>query len=464
MQFIYIIFFFFSLCMASAGTSYSKSPIIINEILFNPTGTDAGKEWIELANPSNETISVSGWTILNKTGKAIAILPNWDMPGNSYLIVHFGNGTNNDNFRDGTGHYFTNSAIDILNNTKDECGLFNTMPSNSSIIDFVSWSRDGSLSEGESYSYALSARRWISGDYLNINWTENNVTCGESIGRDRNSTDTNKADDWSTHGGINAYFKTPGSANRGPLFSVNDGIHLTQTEANIILIHYGFDITNSSHKVVGTSQNESETLVKAIHNFNATYGNNTILFNGMGIFHWKRINLSSSKVDIKINLSSDYGEQITIDYSSAESKSNNLFRNAYEIINCAYHIQNRSFNYHEESKADVIKLGENTFLTRTNQSIYDDSRISYKRIFEKAIIHSDIHRETWINGTGLSNLGKNTTYSVHFKTYYNSSDPSAYELIFDKYDIKDESGKNLTLVDKGYYKKNNINMNLSKIS
>jgi hypothetical protein len=37
--------------------------IMINEVELNPAGNDNGEEKVELYNPSNNIINVSGWTI-----------------------------------------------------------------------------------------------------------------------------------------------------------------------------------------------------------------------------------------------------------------------------------------------------------------------------------------------------------------------------------------------------------------
>lgn len=457
-----LIFFSLSLCFAVIGTA--EKNIVINEILFNPSYKDAGKEWVELYNPTNNTTNINGWTISNRTGAVIVTLPNWNISRNGYLVVHFGNGTNEGNFTDGIGNYYTNKSIESFNNTKDDCALYTKIPNASAIIDFVSWSDVGTQPNDKAYDYAVKAGIWNASDYLDINWTKNAALDGESIGRDGKSTDTNTAKDWCNQGGIDAYFPTPGSPNQGPLFSIDKEIFLTQTVANINLIHYGFNIINSSHEIIRKFENENDTYVDASHNFIATYDNNTILFNGVGIFHWKKINQSTSQVDLRINLTSDYGEQITINYSLEEIKSNNLLSHTYEIVNSTYSIQNESLSYYAESQIDAKKLSNNILLTTTNQSINDNSRINYKRIIEKVIIHSDVYRETWINSSDFSKLGNNTSSSMHFNTSFDSNDPSSYESVFDKYVIRDESGKNLTLVDKGYQRKDNINENLSKIS
>jgi len=48
------------------------STVIISEVMANPDGTDAGKEWIELANTTSQAISLEDWGI--STGKKNQIL------------------------------------------------------------------------------------------------------------------------------------------------------------------------------------------------------------------------------------------------------------------------------------------------------------------------------------------------------------------------------------------------------
>ena len=36
--------------------------VLINEVLYDPAGSDGGGEWIELCNSGTETIDISGWT------------------------------------------------------------------------------------------------------------------------------------------------------------------------------------------------------------------------------------------------------------------------------------------------------------------------------------------------------------------------------------------------------------------
>ena len=37
--------------------------LLVSEVLYNPTGDDAGKEWVELFNPTDQPIDLTGWTL-----------------------------------------------------------------------------------------------------------------------------------------------------------------------------------------------------------------------------------------------------------------------------------------------------------------------------------------------------------------------------------------------------------------
>jgi hypothetical protein len=141
-----------------APASASDS-IVIDEIMFNPMVDDSGREWIEIHNNGTETQNTNGWTISNRTGAVAATLPNWDFSGGTYLVVHFGSGTDDNNFTDGNGHFYTNDSIAVFNTAEDECVLCNAAPSTPSIIDFVSWCSDGPYFAGIAHGYAVSAGR-----------------------------------------------------------------------------------------------------------------------------------------------------------------------------------------------------------------------------------------------------------------------------------------------------------------
>lgn len=191
----------------SASVSASDN-IVINEIMFDPMGNDAGNEWIELYNNGTETQNINGGTISNRIGEIAATLPAWDFPVGAYLLVHFGTGTNDNDFSDGSGSFYTGTNVEIFDNTEDEVALYSGTPGASTIIDFVSWCFDGDYNLGPAHDYAVNANIWDHSEYFGVMPYEN-----ESIGRDMHSTDTNLPSDFWIHGGFHACIPTPEERN-----------------------------------------------------------------------------------------------------------------------------------------------------------------------------------------------------------------------------------------------------------
>jgi hypothetical protein len=209
---------FLPVCETVAIGEYS---MVINEVMFYPDTTDTAHlrnhEWVELFNYGN-TANTGGWVISNRDATQDAVLPGWDFPESTYLVVHFTTGTNDNDFSDGEGDYYEGSA-DVFADSMDECALYAGSPSASTIIDFMNWSESFTYSPGQAYDHALSANIWTPDDYFTpvdtaniyaeIDW----VTSGESMGRDSSSTDTDNSVDWATFGGADAIYSTPGAVN-----------------------------------------------------------------------------------------------------------------------------------------------------------------------------------------------------------------------------------------------------------
>ncbi len=114
----------------------SADAIVINEIMYDPYGTEKGKEWIELYNNEAETINLTGWTI---DGKAI---PETIIQPSEYLII-----ANNDTkFKE----FYPNVNCDVVKVTisLNNAGEFICIKNSSqALIDCVNyssgWGADG---------------------------------------------------------------------------------------------------------------------------------------------------------------------------------------------------------------------------------------------------------------------------------------------------------------------------------
>lgn len=77
----------------SLETLISTNPatyIIINEVEMNPVGSDSGFEWVELYNPTNETVDISLWWVTSTAGTPYGQYIPWgtEIESNEYYILY----------------------------------------------------------------------------------------------------------------------------------------------------------------------------------------------------------------------------------------------------------------------------------------------------------------------------------------------------------------------------------------
>jgi len=65
--------------------------VIINEVEANPAGDDAGNEWVELYNPSNTAVDISGWQVSSTKGQTanITISQGTILQAGKYKIITY---------------------------------------------------------------------------------------------------------------------------------------------------------------------------------------------------------------------------------------------------------------------------------------------------------------------------------------------------------------------------------------
>jgi len=204
-----------SFCLGSISIAgQAATPrVVLNEILFDPSGADGGGEWIELYNAGDTPVSLWHWTIANCGGK-IAELPNWRLPSKGFLVVRFGVGENDADFSDGSGSYCTGQREPVLDNEQDEIALYRGAPSRDTIVDFVAYAFSGNYRPGAAHADAIAAKIWAAGTYFDA---VEFIREGDSIGRTGNADDRNAPSDWCGDGGVHADGPTPGKRNESEL-------------------------------------------------------------------------------------------------------------------------------------------------------------------------------------------------------------------------------------------------------
>jgi hypothetical protein len=138
--------------------------LIITEVLYDPIGKESEEEFVEIYNPTDETVNLSGWIIEDNAG-------SWSFPGVEIISLSYYRIS-----RDNTGFSTLHGCdpdIDTftrgLNNGGDQLMLKN----GEDIIDFVAW--------GEGYDDA---------------YPEWNLDVEEGKTISRNIVDTDSASDW----------------------------------------------------------------------------------------------------------------------------------------------------------------------------------------------------------------------------------------------------------------------------
>ena len=130
-------------------TQQSQANLVINEVMYDPSINDNYYEWIELYNPTNKSINLTGWSISDNSGKDF-IEGNSDngngtiiIPPESYALItdHGTKFYNNYSVSNNTVKLYIDDASigNGLGNTGDKILLIDNQ---SKIIDCVEWIKD----------------------------------------------------------------------------------------------------------------------------------------------------------------------------------------------------------------------------------------------------------------------------------------------------------------------------------
>lgn len=124
--------------LAEAGDS-----MLITQVLYNPLGSESGGEAIELYNPTESAVNLSGWVLATETSDTDVVFPAGAVirPYGYFLVTDAGWGTaRDDSGWPGSDHEETLT----LNNLDSGLGLV----FNSTIIDSVGWGNAANIKPG----------------------------------------------------------------------------------------------------------------------------------------------------------------------------------------------------------------------------------------------------------------------------------------------------------------------------
>lgn len=152
------------------GYTVSPTPVVIQEVLVDPVGANAGNQFVELFNSSNLTVDVGGWMLTD--GTSSHTFPyGFNVAAGERVVIHVGasgTDTNADQFSPSFAELQATGSMVLLRNAND-------------LVDFVEWGADNQNFEGT----ADQNGEWTAGDFVlnaaeglsyNYDGTANNST------------------------------------------------------------------------------------------------------------------------------------------------------------------------------------------------------------------------------------------------------------------------------------------------
>lgn len=189
-------------CIVFAAIPFSvfASSVVINEVMFDPEGSDTGGEWIELYNASEKEVDISGWEIYPDGIGYITIPNGFSIGAKKFTLIHLRTTGNNSS----TDIYQATSSSN-MSNTSGSVALFSAEPRGKDTIKgFVQWGKGGETWE----SSAMDAGLWEKGMFVDIG----SFSEGNSLALQTDGTASSGKNAWHISG-----ISTPKTANSGSI-------------------------------------------------------------------------------------------------------------------------------------------------------------------------------------------------------------------------------------------------------
>ena len=154
--------------------------VVINEVLYDPEGTDTGKEYVILYNNGDLPVDLTNWD-LDPSSANYFTFPVFTLNAKSLVTIHIGtSGTNN------TTDLYDNGSTN-MSNTAGPIALFNsTTHSKTTIVDYIEYGAAGQTNE----SKAIDAGIWTANTFIP------DANEGKAIKLKTDGADTNSPSDW----------------------------------------------------------------------------------------------------------------------------------------------------------------------------------------------------------------------------------------------------------------------------
>jgi cardiolipin synthase len=272
----------------------SEVDVVINEIMYDPAGSDDGYEWIELYNNGTNAVNITNWVITDQDGDDDFIFPEMIFPINAYVVITTGEGMNDTDFSDGVANLFFGINTSFLTNTGDDVLLKNET------------------------GYGIDYVAFLSGVSVDLpppelNWSGPNPSAseGNSISLHPNGIDSDSGSCWEESD------PTPGKTNA----------HLYDIHPEILEIrHYPINPT-SSEDVSITASVIDDWSIKSVILFysinNAANFSTPMIYEGMNYSAQIPAQVEGTVIEYQINATDD-AEQCTTSFRYSYAHSDSL--------------------------------------------------------------------------------------------------------------------------------------------
>ena len=147
------LFFIFPLEVLGAG-------IVVNEVMFDPTGTDTALEWVELYNSGETSENLAGWQLYPDGIGYFSFPAGFILESKKFVVVYVRTSGQNS-----SSTLYHPAASSNMGNTSGSIALFSGEPRGKDTIkDFVEWGKGGETWE----TAASDAGIWEKGVFVDL--------------------------------------------------------------------------------------------------------------------------------------------------------------------------------------------------------------------------------------------------------------------------------------------------------
>jgi hypothetical protein len=203
-----------------------------------------GYQWVELYNAGTNATNLSSWSLSDNDGNSFNLTGAGEIPAGGYLICHLGQ----------TGPNSSTNVYDSPGGFLGDTDDLALMDNSNNIIDYVAWGGD----VGTDDDLAVTRGEWTGGTYVDTSLLNDN----ETIGRDKDSNDTNTPADWEDGTnkadpyGVNATMVTQGAQNIDRVVIPEFNVLAIPIIFTLVLVLYINSYNNSKYNIKSTNDNK----------------------------------------------------------------------------------------------------------------------------------------------------------------------------------------------------------------